>query len=245
MRRLLAALLLSVGSVGLACSVGLGCAPAPSQAAPRPSIEFIERVLNAAPNDKLPMLIALHGLGDSPEQFMELFTDLSLRVRIIAARAPDPYAVGTSWFPIDDPERAPKAIVDRAAQLAEFADQLARTRPTVGRPLVTGFSQGGILSFAVAAYHSEHFQAALPIAGALLDALPRYRKAAKGFTVTAFHGRDDTRIPYAGAERTVARLNAAGTVASLTGFAGVGHSVTPALYERYVVALTSELAKLR
>jgi phospholipase/carboxylesterase len=166
-------------------------------------------------------------------------------VRIIAARAPDPYSVGTSWFPIDDAKRAPKAILERAAQLAAFADQLARTRPTVGRPLITGFSQGGILSFAAAAYHAEHFQAALPIAGSLLDSLPRYRKATKGLVVTAFHGRDDKRIPYAGAERTVARLNAAGTSATLTGFVGVAHTISPAMFERYVLALREELAKLR
>jgi phospholipase/carboxylesterase len=228
----------------LTLTLALACTPSPSQAAPQPALEFIERVLNAQPNDKLPMLIALHGLGDAPEQFLELFAELDLRVRIIAVRAPEPYAVGTSWFPIDDPKLAPKAIVARAAQLAAFADQISRSRPTVGRPIITGFSQGGILSFAAAAYHAEHFASALPIAGSLLDSLPRYRKAKKGFVVHAFHGRDDTRIPYAGAERTVARLNAVGTVATLSGFAGVGHTISPAMYERWVLALRGVVAKL-
>jgi phospholipase/carboxylesterase len=190
------------------------------------------------------MLIALHGLGDSPEAFLELFADLDVRARVIAVRAPDPYSVGTSWFPIDDPKLAPKAIVARAAQLAAFADEVARSRPTVGRPIITGFSQGGILSFAAAAYHAEHFAAALPIAGSLLESLPRYRKARKGFVVHAFHGRDDTRILYNGAERTVTRLKAVGTVTTLTGFAGLGHSISPAMYERYALALREVLAKL-
>jgi phospholipase/carboxylesterase len=224
-------------------TIALACSPSPAQARQKP-LEFIERVLNAQPNDRLPMLIALHGLGDSPEHFLELFAELDLRVRIIAVRAPDPYSVGTSWFPIDDPKLAPKAIVARAAQLTAFADQVSRSRPTTGRPIITGFSQGGILSFAAAAYHAEHYQAALPIAGSLLESLPRYRKAKKGFVVTAFHGRDDTRIPFAGAERTVARLTAAGTVATLTGFVDVGHNISPAMYERYALALRDELAKL-
>ncbi|MEY4515450.1 MAG: hypothetical protein RLZZ450_7572, partial [Pseudomonadota bacterium] len=179
-----------------------------------------------------------------PEHFLELFAELDLRVRIIAVRAPDPYYVGTSWFPIDDPKLAPKAIITRAAQLAAFADQVSRSRPTTDRPIITGFSQGGILSFAAAAYHAEHYQAALPIAGSLLESLPRYRKAKKGFVVTAFHGRDDTRIPFAGAEQTVTRLTAAGTVATLTGFVDVGHNISPAMYERYALALRDELAKL-
>jgi phospholipase/carboxylesterase len=229
----------------LTLTLGLAFTPSASRAAQPKPLEFIERVVNAQPNDQLPMLIALHGLGDSPEHFLELFADLDLRLRIIAVRAPDPYSVGTSWFPIDDPKLAPRAIVARAAQLAAFADQLAHSRPTLGRPIITGFSQGGILSFAAAAYHAEHFLSALPIAGSLLDSLPRYRKAKKGFVVHAFHGRDDTRIPYAGAERTVARLNAAGTVATLSDFPGVGHTISPAMYERWVLALRELVAKLR
>jgi len=229
----------------LALAIPLACTPNRSQANPRPELQLIERVLNADPNDRLPMLIALHGLGDTPEQFLELFQDLDLRIRVIAVRAPDPYSVGTSWFPIDDPKRAPAAIVERAAQLAELSDQLARTRPTVGRPLITGFSQGGILSFAAAACRAEHYQGALSIAGALPESLPRYRKARKDFVVTAFHGRDDVRIPFPSAERTVARLRAAGTTARVTGYAGVAHTISPAMYEAYAAALRGALAAPR
>jgi phospholipase/carboxylesterase len=219
-----------------------------SRAAPGPPLDYVERVLNSRADagvtgEQLPLLIVLHGLGDSPERFLELFESLDVPVRIIAPRAPDPFSSGTSWFPIDDPQRAPAGILKRAQLLVELTDYLARTRGLRGRPVVTGFSQGGILSFALAAYHAASFQAAVPIAGSLLDSLPRYQPAQKGFRVTAFHGRDDRRIPYDGAERTVARLRAVGTEATLTGLAGVGHAIPPVMVEPYFAALRSELAR--
>ena len=224
----------------------LACTP--SRPPPGPPLDYVERVLNGrsdagAANDKLPLLIVLHGLGDSPEHFLELFDRLDVPVRIVAPRAPDPFSTGTSWFPIDDPQRAPDGILKRAQLLVELTDYLARTRTLRGRPIVTGFSQGGILSFALAAYHAASFQSAIPIAGSLLDALPRYQPAQKGFRVIALHGRDDRRIPYDGAERTTARLRAVGTDASLTGFAGVGHAIPEVMQERYFQVLRGELAR--
>jgi phospholipase/carboxylesterase len=214
-----------------------------SQAAPEPPLQFVERVLGGAATDELPLLIALHGLGDSPESFIELFDDLGLPLRVVAPRAPDPYAVGTSWFPIDDPKRAPDAIVARAALIVKLVEHLRSTRKIRGKPIVMGFSQGGMLSFALAAYHPARFAAALPIAGMLPASLPAFQKAPKGFRVIAFHGREDARIPYADGERTVARLKRAGTEASLTGFEGVGHSVPLAMQRRFAAALKGELSR--
>jgi phospholipase/carboxylesterase len=227
----------------LTLALTLGCGRSRAQA--DPPLTFVERVLGADADAALPLLIAVHGLGDTPERFLELFNQLSVPVRIVAPRAPDPFHEGSSWFPIDDPERAPGAIIRRAELLVRLADRLKRTRKVRGLPVLTGFSQGGILSFAVAAYHPEHFAAAFPLAGSLLDSLPPYHRAPKTFRVVAFHGQADQRIPYQGAERTVQRLQKAGTRASLTGFAGVGHAIPPALSERWFAALREQLARAR
>jgi phospholipase/carboxylesterase len=212
--------------------------------AAKPPLPFVELVLGADKDAELPLLLVLHGLGDRPEHFVQLFNVLDTPVRIVAPRAPDPFSSGSSWFPIDDPKRAPEGILERARLLVRFLAHVQKTRPTRGLPVVTGFSQGGILSFALAAYHPEQIAAALPIAGSLLDTLPPYQKAPPGFFVTAFHGRKDGRIPYAGAERTVARLQAIGTSASLTGFDKVGHEVPPAMQRALAAALQAELQRV-
>jgi phospholipase/carboxylesterase len=225
--------------VGLSIWLGSACTRSRAESA---RLQFVERVIGGDPNAELPLLIGLHGLGDTPEQFLELLGGLAVPLRIVAPRAPDPWRQGTSGFPIDDLERAPRLIVERAKLVVELADQLRKTRKVRGLPLVTGFSQGGILSFAIAAYQAEHFAAAFPLAGSLFAGMPPYRKAPKSFRVVAFHGEEDTRVPYAGALRTVAALRQVGTQVSFTGLPGVGHSLPPALVARWYRALREQLA---
>ncbi|MDB4990776.1 MAG: Phospholipase/carboxylesterase family protein [Myxococcaceae bacterium] len=211
--------------------------------APRP-LQFVERVTGGAdPSAALPLVIALHGLGDTPEQFVALFAELNVPARIIAPRAPDPWQTGTSWFPIDDADFPPAGILQRAALVTTLADQLQKTRHVRGLPIVTGFSQGGILSYAISAFHADHFAAAIPVAGALFDGMPPFRKAPKSFRVIAFHGEQDNRVPFAADLRTVEQLKKVGTDVSLTGIAGLGHSLPPTLIARWHAALRDQLQK--
>ncbi|MET0283337.1 MAG: dienelactone hydrolase family protein [Polyangiales bacterium] len=200
-------------------------------------LDFVERVLGGPTTEPLPLLIALHGLGDTPEHFAELFEELGVPVRLVLPRAPDPWQVGSSWFPIDDPKRAPGVLLARAKQLAELAAELTKTRKVHGLPVVTGFSQGGCLSYALAAYHSERFRAAVPVAGLLPSKVPAYKKARDEFRVIGFHGADDRRIPLADGKSTVAQLERVGTRATLATYEGVGHGLSPPEERDYRAAL--------
>ena len=211
---------------------------------PMHPLAFVERVLNAEPDAKLPLVIALHGLGATPESILELYDGLGVPVRLVAPRAPDAWQVGSSWYPIDQPERAPQVVKRRAELLVALMSQLRKQRPTVGLPIVTGFSQGGVLSFALAAYHPQRIAAALPLAGMLSPTLTGFRKAPPGFRVTALHGKLDGRIRFEQAERTVARLREVGTDATLTGFEGVDYEVPPEMRARYHEALRAEIARV-
>jgi phospholipase/carboxylesterase len=187
-------------------------------------------------------LVAVHGLGDTPESFLSLYDQLDVPVRIVAPRAPDPHGGGSSWYPIDDPTRAEGAIVARAKLLSRFIEQVRAVRPTRGATVVTGFSQGGVMSFALAAYHSRGLAAAFPIAGMLPTVGPRPERAAGGFRVVALHGREDARIPYAQGERAVKRLQEAGIAAQMVAFASVGHTISEPMRERYHALLREELS---
>lgn len=240
----------AASTMKLACATALlvilGVLAAPSLSArpQAPALAFVEKVLGRSADGALPLLIVLHGLGDSPEQFSTLFAGLDVPVRLIAPRAPDAWDVGTSWFPIDDPKRAPAVIAARAELIAKLVEYLGATRAVRGKPIVTGFSQGGYLSFALAARHNAHFASALPIAGALPAALPPPKKARAGFRVIAFHGEADQRVPYAEGERAVAKLKSAGVHATLTSYPKLAHAISPALERDYMAALREELARI-
>jgi phospholipase/carboxylesterase len=187
-------------------------------------LEFVTG--GAAANAKLPMIVAIHGLGDRPEAFAGLLKALPMPARVIVPRGKRAWGKGHTWFAIERPP-GPKMVADMAdsvAQLTALIDGLQKTRPTVGKPVVTGFSQGGMLSFALAAAHPARWTAAVPIAGALPEAL--LPKAKSQLQVYALHGADDDRIPAKYAEVTVQALRARGYTAELRAFAGVKHSIS-------------------
>lgn len=228
---------LAVGLLWLAAACGRDVA-----AAGAPKLDSVERVFGAQAAARLPLVIALHGLGDSPEGILELFSGFPGPVRVVAPRAPDAHAVGTSWYPIDDRKRAAGVASERAALLARWIDHVRAARPTRGRPIVTGFSQGGVLSFCLAAYHPERLGAAIPIAGLLPDPTRAVRKAPT-LRVTALHGEADPRIPFAQGLAAVERLKRAGTPATMIPYPGVGHTLSDAMVARFHELLGQEVAR--
>lgn len=224
-------------------SVVVACfAPSVSTRAEAPKLAFIE-LLSGGANTKetLPLLIAMHGLGDSPEGFAPLFASLPIKARIIAPRAPDPWGEGSSWYPIDDEVAKPRVIRQRAQLVIDLIKQVMQTRPTKGLPVVTGFSQGGVLSFALAAEHASLLRAAFPIAGTLPVQITPAKAPSAGFEVTAFHGTVDRRITFADGERSVRTLKSKGYAATLQAFEGVGHGVSPAMQSALFTALSRAL----
>lgn len=198
-------------------------------------LAYVESVSGGAdPNSALPLLIVLHGLGDRPEHFLPVFESLPVKARLIAPRAPDPAGDGGSWYPFDgaSPEQMASGIMARALKVAELIEFVTRSRPTLGKPVVTGFSQGGVLSFALAAYYSDQLFAAVPLAGCMPVDVPPPRAAPPAFTVRAFHGKTDQRVPYKDGVRTVAWLKRHKVKASLKSYPGVGHALTDKMREQ-------------
>ncbi len=246
MRPLVTSLWLLLVSACRLADAGGGAAPTPPSAdAPAP-LEYVERVTaGGRPEDTLPLVIAVHGLGDRPERFVRLLEELPFAARVVAPRGPTPRGRGHAWFPVaklppvpDDPARE-AGIRESAAKLAELARWLAAHRPTRGKPVITGFSQGGILSFAVAAHHPDAVAAALPVAGALPASLRPAR--APSVPVRAFHGEADDVIPFAAGDETVKALRAAGADVTLRAYPGVRHAIPPAMRADLYAALAELL----
>ncbi|MRG95577.1 alpha/beta hydrolase [Polyangium spumosum] len=219
-----------------------GSGPAKAGAEPAQKIRYIERVTGGADaNERLPLIVAIHGLGDRPESFVRLFDGFQARMRVVIPYGTTPQGQGFSWFPLArfEPTKLAEGTGRAADGLAALLEELERTRPTRGRPIVTGFSQGGMLSFTLAARHPERVGEALPIAGLLAPPLyptswPMGKVAPK---VLAFHGDADTIVPLEGAEQTVRALVAVGFSAELRTYPGVGHTVTGAMRQDWQKAL--------
>jgi len=230
-------------ALGVVLGARVDARPAPGSA---DRLTFIEQVTaGAAPDAKLPMIIAVHGLGDRPERFARLMASFPVPARVIVPRGPTPHGRGYSWFPVripvvDDDPAMVTGLTDSARRLAELARHLSQTRPTVGRPIITGFSQGGMASFAVALHHPDAIRAAVPIAGALPTALWRGRG---GPPIIAIHGDADRVVPYRRGRSLVDALAARGLPARLITLPGVAHRIPPkarsAVYDALAESLPS------
>ncbi|MEM9459732.1 MAG: dienelactone hydrolase family protein [Myxococcota bacterium] len=218
-------------------------------------LAYREVVLGGAdPSTPLPMLVAIHGLGDTPDNFRHLLDGFGEPVRVILPRGLDPTdAGGWSWFPIRarDPnvEALATGIAEAARRVSLGLAQLQASRPTVGKPIVTGFSQGGMLTFTLAVHHPEVVGHAIAIGGWLPPPLvPQALDPERSYPpLHALHGTADAAVAYAPTQAAVEALAGLGLSVELTSYEGVGHMIPPPmrrdLYDRLTDAVRAERSR--
>lgn len=212
---------------------------------PAEPLEFVERCLGAPCEARLPLLVVIHGLGDSPEAFVELYGALRGPVRVIALRAPLAWGGGHAWFPYRSASTSPETIAGALAALVPRVRATVRTvcerRSCDGRVFVSGFSQGGMLSYALAALAPAEIALAVPIGGFLPVGIEPERSGNRP-RIVAFHGDADgvvsPDLDRSGAER----LRSAGYDLTLTLAPGVGHTVPPAMRSQILRVIDEALA---
>lgn len=223
-------------------------APTPDELPQIAGVHYLEFTTAGADADAaLPMIIAIHGLGDSPEGFRDLLDGFDRPARVILPRALDAHEPGWSWFPLrardKDIEALAAGIRHAADTLAPAIEQLAATRPTVGKPIVTGFSQGGMLSFTLAVHHGQLLGAALPVGGWLPEPLwPRPdADASTAPPIIAFHGDADVAVRYEPTVQVIEQLKQAGYRVELHTYPGIGHMIPPDMRADLFAALRAQL----
>lgn len=211
---------------------------APSRAGSIGDLQYIERVFDPAHRNapkELPILVMIHGLGDRPDNFLHLADALTKPHRALSLQGLSPYngsfGNGFAWFKTRvkaGKEKKLAAEIDKAAAfVAKGLRALNKEEGKKGRRFViTGFSQGGILSYALAVQYPELIATALPISG-LLPKPARRPKGKARSKIIAFHGQADTIVPYAQSVELGAWLDAQGYDYALQSFAQVGHRIPP------------------
>jgi phospholipase/carboxylesterase len=205
-------------------------------------LTYLERVVGRGAGEvtaqtPLPMLVDVHGYCSFPELHGRSWGALDRPVRLIVPAGPERVLIGRSWFAYED-EGMSEAIADSTARLAALIEHLCETRPTLGAPLVTGFSQGGTLSFALAAGHSGSIGAAFPVAGWLpLDLIPEHAPE-RPASVLALHGADDAPEWCQGAVDALAER---GWNAKVRLYPGVDHTLTSEMRADRLAAVVSAM----
>jgi phospholipase/carboxylesterase len=193
------------------------------------------------------MIVALHGLGDNPESFGTIFDDFGRPARIIVPRAPTPYHGGYSWFSFDRSNEAETArgLEQAAVRVAALIRWLSAREPPAGKAIVTGFSQGGMLSFVLAVRHPDLVAEAFPVSGSLPRALFPTKADHAPPRIVALHGDEDVRVPLGPTREGVEVLNERGYRAELRVYPGVGHSISRSERVEWMELLRDACARVR
>jgi phospholipase/carboxylesterase len=193
-------------------------------------LEYVTFVTGGPARDGLPLLVVLHSMGAGPEEFAPLFSRLSVPVRVLSPRGRERAYGGSAWWAAAayaSPETDAHAIEETTELLARFL-AAAEARYRTGPAVVTGMSQGGDLSFALALRHPDRVRAALPLAGRILPALWTSSPGASAPPIDAFHGRADSKARFERIEAAVSALRARGLPIALHAYEGLDHDTSPA-----------------
>jgi phospholipase/carboxylesterase len=167
--------------------------------------------LAAGGDETSPIVIALHGLGDTPEAFINFIQPLVPGTRLIAVQAPlERTQGGYSWYRINSPHST-KDIQYAVRHVVATIDALRKRYPKAGLPTLIGFSQGAVISFSIAAKYNKLANAIVGIAG-YLDTKPTISSPSESHLthILVVHGQADKVIEYERGVRVHAALQSAG-----------------------------------
>lgn len=189
------------------------------------------------PADKNPVLLLLHGYGSNEEDLFSFASELPEQYYVISARAPYDMSYGSfAWYAIDftaDEKKFSDLVQARESRdrIAHFIDGLVENYPMIDASDITliGFSQGAILSYAVALSYPEKVKQVVAMSGYLNTEILLEDYLTKDFSKLRFfisHGSVDQVVPVDWARKAKPMLDELG-VENVYREYPVGHGVSP------------------
>ena len=186
--------------------------------------------------DKNPLLLLLHGYGSNEADLFSFATELPDEYYIISARAPYDMQYGSyAWYAINfDADENKFSDLDQAREsrdlIAGFIDELITNYPIDTKNVsLLGFSQGAILSYAIALSHPEKIKNVIALSGYANEEIIEANYEKNDFSnlrIFHSHGTVDQVIPVEWARKTSPFLKNLTINATYKEYP-VGHGVAP------------------
>jgi predicted peptidase len=165
-------------------------------------------------NDKFPLLLFLHGGGESGGELEELKTNGP--PKLLAEGKEFPFLILAPQNPYKKKWWNTRAVM----QLLDTI--IATNRVDTDRIYLTGLSRGGGAAWELAVQYPDKFAALAVVCG--MTPVPYASWINKNMPIWVFHGTEDKSIPISESENMVKRLEEMGYDVTFTRYEGVGHS---------------------
>jgi len=179
----------------LLIAFAIGVASRPVSAVAQPLTVVHKAPRKPAPG-KPPLLVLLHGFGANEQDLLPVAAQLDPRLAVASLRGP--YQIrpgGYSWVngtSADELANARRMVIECIDQVADS------TGADRSRVYLAGFSQGAMLTLAIALTEPEKIAGAAVLSGRLAAAVRDNHAAPerlRGFPILVTHGTDDPQIP--------------------------------------------------
>lgn len=201
-----------------------------------PTPPLLESVRSEARAGKAPALVVLHGLGSNERDLFQLGQVVAPDAVVIGLRAPIVRGPNSfSWFPVQFTPQGPvhdAAEAERSrVRIVEFVRALREDSGIdADRITLLGFSQGAILSEAIALTEPELISGAVLISGRTLPELKPAAGVKMRPRVLVLHGTRDAVLPNENGVKTNEVLTRAGYEVEFKSF-DAAHEVTGPMVE--------------
>jgi len=186
--------------------------------------------------DKNPLLLLIHGYGSNEQDLFSFATELPNEYYIVSARAPYDIQYGSyAWYAINFDADQNKFSDNEQARtsrdlIAQFIDELeANYSIDSNNVTLIGFSQGAILSYAVALSYPEKVQRVVAMSGYINPEIIEENYLKNSFSnlkIFTSHGTVDQVIPVEWARKAKPFLENLGINTTYKEYP-IGHGVSP------------------
>lgn len=198
-----------------------------------------------------PVLFLFHGYGSNEEDLFSFASELPEQLFIIAVRAPYSIMVPNAyaWYAINfdsedgkwnDEKQAVESRDSMGNFITEACSAYGLDEDNVN---ILGFSQGAILSYALALSHPEKIKNVIALSGYVLEGILEEgykKKNHENLSVYTSHGTMDEVIPLQWAQRAPVLLKEMGIDHEYQEFP-IGHGVSPQNFYAFKTWLTGKI----
>jgi len=210
---------------------------------------YKEVIANADETAKnLPLIIALHWMRSTPEEFSQYMDAFKTPVRILLVEGNYPYKEGFSFYPTTpdnyykmSDDNKMKILLDESDKLAKFIKAATILYPSNKKPIIIGASQGGDLSYMIAIRHNDLISLSCPLLATLDNRVIAKSKSKPAAPIIAFHGEEDPIVNISAAKNHIKLLKKNGYNAKINTYKDVKHDVSDVMKSDYTKLITFSL----